>query len=95
MNNDKDKTNKDLFIFPRKMVPPARGTKPLVGVAAHYARKTEAKRMMSDGEDSDGEQNIIRAMQVVAISQKATADGKRRQLSVIELERIVNRPEGD
>ncbi len=87
--SDREKDDKELFVFPRKTLPPPRGVKPLLGVAERYARRQQAKQLFVDGFVAGDDGGIDRAMQIVAISQKALAEGKRRQISVFELERIA------
>lgn len=89
MNQEQELEIQEAYIVPTKQIPPPRGTRPLGGVAGNHARKLAAKRMM----DKSGIGNMEDAIRVAAISQKAEIDGKRRQIDVKELARIVQEME--
>ncbi len=78
------------YIVPKKAAPPPRGVRPHTGVVGRYEKKQEAKRLLS----ASGEGSMEDALRVAAISQKAQMEGRRRQIDVRELRRIVSETGG-
>ena len=73
----------EAYVAPRKLPPQPRGSRPSGGLAARYEQKLRAKRLAgTDG----GDEAVKNAIQAAAIAERAMQDGKRRQVSIRELE---------